>query len=165
MQLQPGAKVDYPIIADPKRELIKQLNMVDPDEKDSNGNLPSRALHIVGPDLKVKIFLRNSNSLHFCPLLCSVGLICKLGISLQIKLSFLYPATTGRNMDEVLRVVESLQKASKFKVATPANWKQGEPVVIQPGVTNEQAKEMFPQGFETKDLPSKKEYLRFTKVN
>ncbi|CAJ1935710.1 unnamed protein product [Sphenostylis stenocarpa] len=129
----PDAKVDYPIIADSKREIIKQLNMVDPDEKDSCGNLPSRALHIVGPDLK-------------------------------IKLSFLYPATTGRNMDEVLRVIESLQKASQFKVATPANWKPGDPVVISPGVTNEQAKEMFPQGFETADLPSKKEYLRFTKV-
>jgi len=48
-----GCKVDYPIISDPKREIIKQLNMVDPDEKDSTGNLPSRALHIVGPDLKV----------------------------------------------------------------------------------------------------------------
>ncbi|KAG5040736.1 hypothetical protein JHK85_013212 [Glycine max] len=81
-----------------------------------------------------------------------------------IKLSFLYPATTGRNMDEVLRVIESLQKASKFKVATPANWKPGDPVVISPGVTNEQAKEMFPKGFETVDLPSKKEYLRLTKV-
>lgn len=79
-------------------------------------------------------------------------------------LSFLYPATTGRNVDEVLRVIESLQKASKFKVATPANWKAGDPVVISPGVTNEQAKEMFPQGFDTVDLPSKKEYLRFTKV-
>lgn len=51
---QPGAKVNYPIMADHKREIIKQLNMVDPDEKDSSGSqLPSRALHIVGPDLKV----------------------------------------------------------------------------------------------------------------
>lgn len=83
---------------------------------------------------------------------------------LQIKLSFLYPATTGRNMDEVLRVLESLQKATKFKVATPANWKRGDPVVISPSVTNEQANDMFPQGFQTQDLPSKKEYLRFTKV-
>ncbi|XP_019435406.1 PREDICTED: 1-Cys peroxiredoxin-like [Lupinus angustifolius] len=107
--------------------------MVDPDEKDSTGNLPSRALHIVGPDKK-------------------------------IKLSFLYPSTTGRNMDEVLRVIESLQKTSKFKVATPANWKPGKKVVISPDVTNEQAEEMFPQGFVTKDLPSKKEYLRFVKV-
>jgi 1-Cys peroxiredoxin 6 len=52
--MQPGAKVNYPIISDPKREVIKQLNMVDPDEKDSNGNLPSRALHIIGPDKKVQ---------------------------------------------------------------------------------------------------------------
>lgn len=52
--LQKGHKVTYPIIADPNRELIKQLNMVDPDERDSSGyNLPSRALHIVGPDKKV----------------------------------------------------------------------------------------------------------------
>lgn len=64
----------------------------------------------------------------------------------------------------MVRVVESLQKASKFKIATPANWKPGEAVVISPSVTNEQAKEMFPQGFETVELPSKKEYLRFTKV-
>ncbi|XP_015069264.1 1-Cys peroxiredoxin [Solanum pennellii] len=129
-----GHKVTYPIIADPNRELIKQLNMVDPDEMDSSGyNLPSRALHIVGPDKK-------------------------------IKLSFLYPASTGRNMDEVLRVVESLQKAAKYKVATPANWKPGEPVVIAPGVSNEEAKEMFPQGFDTANLPSGKSYLRFTNV-
>jgi len=87
-----------------------------------------------------------------------------IGGVLQIKLSFLYPATTGRNMDEVLRVIESLQKASKFKIATPANWKPGDPVVISPSVTNEQAKEMFPQGFDTVELPSKKKYLRFTKV-
>ncbi|XP_062170009.1 1-Cys peroxiredoxin [Alnus glutinosa] len=130
----PGCKVTYPILADPNREIIKQLNMVDPDEKDSAGNpLPSRALHIVGPDKRVK-------------------------------LSFLYPATTGRNMDEVVRVLESLQKASKYKVATPANWKPGDPAVISPSVSNEQAKEMFPQGYKTADLPSKKDYLRFTNV-
>lgn len=53
--LQPGCKVTYPIIADPNREVIKQLNMVDPDEKDSKGqNMPSRALHIVGPDKMVR---------------------------------------------------------------------------------------------------------------
>ncbi|KAL5781902.1 hypothetical protein ACOSP7_006931 [Xanthoceras sorbifolium] len=130
----PGSKVTYPIIADPNREIIKQLNMVDPDEKDSSGNqLPSRALHIVGPDKKVK-------------------------------LSFLYPASTGRNMDEVVRALDSLLKASKHKVATPANWKQGDPVVISPSVSNDQAKEMFPNGYQTVDLPSKKDYLRFTNV-
>lgn len=67
-------------------------------------------------------------------------------------------------MDEVLRVVDSLQKAAKHKVATPVNWKPNEKVVISPSVNNDQAKEMFPQGFETTDLPSKKGYLRFTQV-
>ncbi|KAJ0034878.1 hypothetical protein Pint_24241 [Pistacia integerrima] len=130
----PGCKVTYPIIADPNREVIEQLNMVDPDEKDSKGqHMPSRALHIVGPDK-------------------------------MIKLSFLYPATTGRNMDEVVRAIDSLQLATKHKIATPANWKPGEPVVISPSVTNEQAKEMFPNGYKTVELPSKKDYLRFVNV-
>ncbi|KAF5185355.1 1-Cys peroxiredoxin [Thalictrum thalictroides] len=129
-----GCKVNYPIIADPKRELIKQLNMVDPEAKDSNGNqLPSRALHIVGPD-KV------------------------------VKLSFLYPASTGRNMDEVVRVMDSLQKAAKHKIATPVNWKPGDQVVISPSVSNNQAKEMFPDGYNIVHLPSNKDYLRFTNV-
>nr|XP_043614139.1 1-Cys peroxiredoxin PER1 [Erigeron canadensis] len=129
-----GKKVTYPIAADPDREIIKQLNMVDPDEKDSWGNIvPSRALHIVGPDKK-------------------------------IKLSFLYPASTGRNMDEVVRALDSLIKASKHKIATPANWKEGEAVVIAPSVSNEEAKKMFPKGFKTADLPSNKDYLRFTHV-
>ncbi|XP_062189378.1 1-Cys peroxiredoxin PER1 [Phragmites australis] len=131
---KPGSNLTYPIMADPDREAIKQLNMVDPDEKDSSGvNLPSRALHIIGPDKKVK-------------------------------LSFLYPACTGRNMDEVLRAVDSLLTVAKHKVATPANWKPGECVVVEPSVSDEEAKKMFPQGFETADLPSKKGYLRFTKV-
>ena len=125
----PGCKVTYPILADPTKEIIKQLNMVDPDDENS----PSRALHIVGPDKK-------------------------------IKLSFLYPSSTGRNMDEVVRVLDSLQKALKYKVATPADWKQGDPVVISPSVSNEEAKEMFPQGYKTVDLPSNKGYLRFTNV-
>lgn len=130
-----GHKVTYPIMADPQREIVKELNMVDPDEKDSNGRpMPSRALHIVGPD-KV------------------------------VKLSFLYPATTGRNMDEVIRVLDSLQRAAKHKVATPADWKPGDKVVISPSVSDEEAKKMFPQGFETAKLPSGKGYLRFTHVD
>ncbi|CAN6206233.1 unnamed protein product [Urochloa humidicola] len=133
---KPGTKLTYPILADPRRDAIKQLNMVDPDEKDAQGvNLPSRTLHIVGPDKTVK-------------------------------LSFLYPACTGRNMDEVLRAVDSLLTAAKHKgkVAMPANWKPGDRAVIGPSVSDEEAKKLFPDGFETADLPSKKGYLRFTKV-
>lgn len=67
-------------------------------------------------------------------------------------------------MDEVVRVLESLQKANKHKVATPANWKPGDPVVISPSVSKDEAKKLFPQGYKTVDLPSKEEYLRFTEV-
>lgn len=68
-------------------------------------------------------------------------------------------------MDEVIRVLESLQRASKHKIATPVNWKPGDPVVISPDVSNDEAKRMFPQGYKTVDLPSKKEYLRLTNVD
>lgn len=68
-------------------------------------------------------------------------------------------------MDEIIRVLESLQRAAKYKIATPANWKPGDPVVISPSVSNEAAKEMFPQGYKTVDLPSNKGYLRFTNVD
>jgi 1-Cys peroxiredoxin 6 len=83
----------------------------------------------------------------------------------QLKLSFLYPGTTGRNFDEVLRVIDSLQLASRYKIATPANWEKGEPVVISPSVSDEKAKQMFPQGWETVNLPSGQPYLRMTFVD
>lgn len=79
-------------------------------------------------------------------------------------MSFLYPATTGRNVDEVLRVVDALQKSAAHPVATPANWKSGEPVAISPSVSDDDARKMFPQGYQTADLPSKKGYLRFVNV-
>jgi len=65
-----------------------------------------------------------------------------------IKLILVYPMTTGRNFDEVLRVIDSLQLTAKHKVATPVNWKPGEKVIISGAVTNEQAKEAFPEGWE-----------------
>jgi len=82
----------------------------------------------------------------------------------QLKLSFLYPGTTGRNFDEVLRVIDSLQLASRHKIATPANWEKGEPVVISPSVSDEKAKDLFPQGWDTVNLPSGQPYLRLTFV-
>lgn len=158
-KLQPGCKVDYPILADPNRELIKELNMVDPDEKDSKGNnVPSRAQHIIGPDKKV-VTISPYITTKF-----QYKNLTQCESHAQVKLSFLYPASTGRNMDEVLRALDSLQKASKHKIATPANWKNGESVVISPSVSDEEAKKMFPQGFQTANLPSNKGYLRFTKV-
>jgi len=66
-----------------------------------------------------------------------------IGPDKKIKLILVYPMTTGRNFDEVLRVIDSLQLTAKHKVATPVNWKQGENVVIAGSVNNEQAKELF----------------------
>ncbi len=74
-----------------------------------------------------------------------------------IKLMIIYPASTGRNFAELLRVIDSLQLTAYHKVATPANWKEGEDVVISPSVSNEDAKKLFPKGFK-----EVKPYLRLT---
>ena len=75
----------------------------------------------------------------------------------SIKMTLTYPASTGRNFDELLRVIDSLQLTAYNKVATPANWKHGDDVVISPSVTNEEADKMFPKGY--KEI---KPYLRMT---
>lgn len=80
-----------------------------------------------------------------------------IGPDKKIKLLLTYPASTGRNFDELLRVIDSLQLTAYNKVATPANWKHGDDVVISPSVSNEEAKTMFPKGF--KEI---KPYLRLT---
>ena len=80
-----------------------------------------------------------------------------IGPDNKLKLSLTYPASTGRNFDEILRVIDSLQLTSKFKVATPANWKDGEDVIIVPAVSDEDAKDLFPAGWD-----AKKPYLRVT---
>jgi alkyl hydroperoxide reductase subunit AhpC len=76
----------------------------------------------------------------------------------KIRLIITYPASTGRNFQEILRVIDSLQLTDKYKVATPVNWQQGEDVIISPSVSDEEAKQLFPQGFRTL-----KPYLRVTK--
>jgi alkyl hydroperoxide reductase subunit AhpC len=76
----------------------------------------------------------------------------------KVKLTLTYPASTGRNFDELLRVIDSLQLTANHKVATPADWKNGEDVIIVPAVSDEEAKERFPAGWE-----AKKPYLRVTK--
>jgi thioredoxin-dependent peroxiredoxin len=71
-----------------------------------------------------------------------------VGPDKKVKLILVYPMTTGRNFDEVLRVIDSLQLTAKHKVATPANWQQGDDVIIAGSVSNDQAKEIYPDGWE-----------------
>src|SRR6476620_7452444 len=72
-----------------------------------------------------------------------------IGPDKKIKLSITYPASTGRNFDEILRVIDSLQLTAKHKVATPVDWKQGGDVIIVPSVSDEDAKKQFPNGWKT----------------
>jgi len=122
----------YPIIADPERDVATLYGMMDPDEKDSAG----------------------------LPLTCRAVFI--IGPDKRLKLSLLYPATTGRNFDEILRVVDSLQLTATRKVATPVDWKQGGSVMVVPGVKQEQTGELFPKGVTVHSVPSGKVYLRTT---
>ena len=78
-----------------------------------------------------------------------------IGPDKKVKLILIYPMTTGRNFDEVLRVVDSLQLTAKHKVATPVNWQKGQDVIIAGSVSDDQAKELFPDGWE-----SPKPYMR-----
>ncbi|XP_077188671.1 peroxiredoxin-6 [Paroedura picta] len=125
-------KLPFPIIADSKRELSIQLGMLDPDERDKEG----------------------------MPLTARVVFV--FGPDKKLKLSILYPATTGRNFDEILRVIDSLQLTAAKKVATPVDWKPGDEVMVIPSLSDEEAKKLFPGGVCTKELPSGKKYLRYT---
>ncbi|MED6273647.1 Peroxiredoxin-6 [Characodon lateralis] len=125
-------KLPYPIIADSKRELAVALGMLDPNEKDKDG-LPLTA-----------------------------RCVFVIGTDKRLKLSLLYPATTGRSFDEILRVVDSLQLTAEKRVATPADWKPGECVMVPPNMPEEEAATLFPAGVFSKELPSGKKYLRYT---
>ncbi|KAK4880538.1 hypothetical protein RN001_008684 [Aquatica leii] len=126
-----SAPLPYPIIADERRDLATQLNMIDPDEMGADGMpLTARAVFIIDPNKKMR-------------------------------LSILYPATTGRNFDEILRVIDSLQLTDKYKVATPVDWKLGDPVMVQPSVPEEHMSSLFPYATIV-PLPSGKRYLRQT---
>ena len=76
----------------------------------------------------------------------------------KIRLTLTYPASTGRNFDEILRVIDSMQLTDSNKVATPVNWKQGEDVIISPSLSNDEAAELFPEGWD-----EVRPYLRITK--
>ena len=85
----------------------------------------------------------------------TVRTVFLIGPDKKIKLILMYPMTTGRNFDEVLRVLDSVQLTAKYRVATPANWKRGEDVIIAGSVTDEEAKKLYPEGWK-----APKPYLR-----
>lgn len=127
------AKVNYPVIADTDLNVAKLYNMFPANEQ---GSAEGRTA------------LTNA----------TVRSVFIVGPDKNIKLIIVYPMTTGRNFDEILRVIDSMQLTAKHKVATPVNWKQGEDVIIVPGVNNEAAEKAYPEGWDTV-----KPYLRVVK--
>jgi alkyl hydroperoxide reductase subunit AhpC len=122
-----GNEVNFPMIADPDHTIAEQYDM-----------LPNTAGTALADVLTVR----------------SVYII---GPDNKVKLSLTYPASTGRNFDEVLRVIDSLQLTASHQVATPADWKDGDDVIIVNAVSDEDAQAKFPKGWD-----AKKPYLRVT---
>jgi alkyl hydroperoxide reductase subunit AhpC len=128
-----GHRVTYPLIGDPTLEVAKAYDMLPEGAgASSEGRTPA------------------DNA--------TVRSVFVIGPDKKIKAMLTYPMSTGRNFDEVLRLLDSCQLTAKHNVATPVNWRPGEDVIIPPTVTDEQAKQRFPAGWKTL-----KPYLRYVK--
>jgi len=125
-----GAAVKYPMIGDTDLAVAKTYNMLPADEAGTSDGRTAA-----------------TNA--------TVRSVFVIGPDKKIKLMLTYPMTTGRNFDEILRVLDSMQLTAKHKVATPANWKQGGDVIILPSVSNEEAEKKYPEGWK-----APKPYLR-----
>lgn len=128
-----GHKVNYPMIGDTDLAVAKLYNML-PAEEEGTSEGRTAATN------------------------ATVRSVFIIGPDKKIKLMLTYPMTTGRNFDEILRVLDSMQLTAAHKVATPVNWKDGEDVIIVPAVSDEEAKEKYPDGWKTL-----KPYLRLVK--
>ncbi|MGH9497527.1 MAG: peroxiredoxin [Terriglobales bacterium] len=128
-----GHKVNYPMIGDTELKIAKLYNM-----------LPAAS----GSTSEGRTAADNA----------TVRTVFVIGPDKKIKLMLVYPMTTGRNFDEVLRVLDSMQLTARHKVATPVNWKPGDDVIIVPAVSNEEAQQKYPGGWKTV-----KPYLRVVK--
>ncbi len=126
-----GAEVNFPMIGDPELKVAKLYDMLPADSGDTS---------------------EGRTAANNAP----VRTVFIIGPDKRIKLHLAYPMTTGRNFNEILRVLDSMQLTSQFKVATPADWKQGGDVIITGAVSNEEADKIFP-GYKTV-----KPYLRTT---
>ena len=128
-----GTAVNYPLIGDPQLEIVKLYDMLPADAGDtSEGRTPA------------------DNA--------TARSVFIIGPDKRIKATLTYPMTTGRNFDEIPRMLDSIQLTAKEQVATPANWQRGDDVIIVPGVSNEAAAEKYPDGWES-PLP----YIRLVK--
>jgi thioredoxin-dependent peroxiredoxin len=127
-----GYMPKYPMIGDDDLKVAKLYNMLPADEVGGDGRTAA------------------TNA--------TVRSVFVIGPDKKIKLMLTYPMSTGRNFDEILRVLDSMQLTAAHKVATPVNWKNGEDVIIAPSVSDDEAKKIFPGGFKTV-----KPYLRTTK--
>ena len=128
-----GTPLNFPIIADHDLNVAKMYDMLPASDGDSSEGRTA------------------ANN-------ATVRSVFLIGPDKKIKMSLTYPMSTGRNFDELLRVIDSCQLTANHKVATPANWTKGEDVIIVPAVNNEAAKDLFPDGWETV-----KPYLRKVK--
>ena len=128
-----GTKLNFPLIADEDLGIAKLYDMLPADDGASSVG------RTAGDNQTVRV-------------------VFLIAPDKTIKMSLAYPMSTGRNFDELLRVLDSCQLTAKYKVGTPGNWKQGEDVIILPSVDNDAAKELFPQGWDTV-----KPYLRKVK--
>lgn len=128
-----GSAVNYPMIGDTDMKVAKLYDMIHPN---------------ASGDAKGRSAADNA----------TIRSVFIIGPDKKIKLILTYPMTTGRNFDEVLRVLDSMQLTAKHKVATPVNWKQGNDVIIVPAVSDDEAKQKYPQGWKTL-----KPYLRLVK--
>src|ERR687898_3197394 len=118
-----GAAVNYPMIGDPELKIAKLYGMLPANvEGTAKGRTP----------------VDNA----------TVRNVYVIGPDKKIKLMITYPMSTGRNFDEILRVIDSLQLTAKHQVATPGNWQNGDEVIIVPAVSDEQAKEIWPEGWD-----------------
>ncbi|MEL0124711.1 MAG: peroxiredoxin [Alphaproteobacteria bacterium] len=127
-----NTKLDYPLISDSNLKVAKAFNMLPSDE------------------------VANTNRTAITN--ATVRSVFLIDPEKKIRMMLTYPMTTGRNFDEILRVLDSIQLTSKNKVATPVNWKKGDEVIIIPAVSDNEAKKMFDS------FTSVKPYLRYTKL-
>ncbi len=119
-----GHAVTYPMIGDPELKVAKLYDMLPED---------------AGTAAEGRTAANNA----------TVRTVFVVGPDKKIKLMLIYPMTTGRNFDEVLRVIDSMQLTAKHQVATPVNWKPGDDVIIVPAVSDDDAKKKYPEGFKT----------------